>query len=166
MAAVLTPWKLAMLPVLILFLWLWLHDDGPARGAKLRSWAALYGTSVLGWWMTPATGQTPYLLYIILCIAGAVWTLKEWKGVAQHAIGVLFWLMAAFHCGALMADASDPGPIYRWVLIGMGWAQLAILLAWGAIDAGLGKGLRILGHAGRRALHYLEHLLARKEGQP
>jgi len=155
-----------MLPVLILFLWQWVHDGGTARGAKLRSWSALYGSSVLGWWMTPATGQTPYLLYIVLCLGGAAWTLKAWKGPAQHAIGVLFGLMAFFHLGALLAGEADPGPIYRWVLTGMGWVQLAILIGWGAHDAGLGKGLRGGGAAGRRGVHHLGHVLAGGERQP
>lgn len=152
MDALLTPWKLMMLPLLLLLSWQWLIDD-VAGGAKLRTWAALYLSSVLGWWLTPAVGSTPYLTYIVLCIAGAAVTLRDWKGEAQHAIGLLFGGMALIHFGGMMAGHSDPGKLYRWVLIGIGWAQLAILLLWGLWDAGLGKALRFSRDRLRTALH-------------
>jgi hypothetical protein len=136
----LTPWKMFMLG---LFVFLLLHRVGgrwPVH--KLRTWAALFGTSVAGAVLTPEHGTTPYLAYMALCFVGGWIVLIHPAGIAQRAIGLLFAAMLLFHAGAAFAGHPNGGPAYWQMMIGAGWLQFAILLVWSFWDAGLAKLVR------------------------
>ena len=117
---------------------------------RLRTWAALFGASVLAWIVTPAVGETPFVLYALICLsAGAIARISP-AGTAQRAIALMFALMAAFHVGAYLAGSQTGGPIYYAMLQYAGWSQLVILLFWGCKNVGFGalagRWLPRLGH--------------------
>lgn len=62
-------WQQAMLAMLPLFVWLrWTRGRWPMH--RLRTWAALFGASLSAWLVTPEHGDTPFLLYALICLAG------------------------------------------------------------------------------------------------
>lgn len=133
-----TWWAQAMLAMLPLFA---LHRGVGGRWPthRLRTWTALFGTSLSSWMVTPAVGATPFLLYALICFAGAAIVMVRPAGTAQRAIAMIFAFMAAFNGGAYLAGEPNGGPVYSAMLHYAGWSQLFILLFWGCTNVEFGK---------------------------
>ena len=131
------PWVLVMVAALPL---MWPQRfEGKLRWPKLRTWTALFGASLSSWMVTPAVGATPFLLYALICFAGAAIVMVRPAGTAQRAIAMIFAFMAAFNGGAYLAGEPNGGPVYSAMLHYAGWSQLFILLFWGCTNVGFGK---------------------------
>lgn len=163
MDALLTPWKLSMLTVLALLCWQGSRGHWPWH--KLRTWAALFVTSVGAMLLTPQTGHTPFMTYIVLCIAGGVVLLWPPATDWQKAIGLIFVAMVFFHFGAWATGKAHGGEAYHKMLSIAGWGQFFILLGW-SLDDGLGKAFRRFVDLVRRPLARGAAPASYREGQP
>lgn len=147
-----TLWAQAMVAMLPLFaLHRWRMGRWPVH--RLRTWAALFGSSLSAWMVTPATGSTPFLAYAAICLVAAGIVLVRPAGTAQRAIALIFALMAAFHGGAYLAGELIGGPIYITMLQYAGWSQLVILLFWGCKNVGFGALVATVCHRMGRIAH-------------
>lgn len=127
----LTPWKAAMLLLLPL-----VH-----RAPKLRAWLAVFASSILAF-LFPLSPEA----YLAIDIACGALVLAKPAGIPQKAIGMVFAFMAIIDVGYLISPQLDRGILYYWVMVTLGWAQFAILAAWGSYDA----GTYLLGRLGPR----------------
>jgi hypothetical protein len=149
-------WPLAMLALLPLILLQRSCGAWPVH--KLRTWAALLGSSAAAWFFAYliADSYAPMWLY---GIAFALFDLVAFRiitrrpaGVAQHYIGVICMLMFASSIGFSAACFWFRGDVdtlqYERILHLSGWGQFAILLAWSIVDVGghFVHRLRRLGH--------------------
>ena len=130
-------WQQAMLAMLPLFVWLrWTRGRWPMH--RLRTWAALFGASLSAWLVTPEHGDTPFLLYALICLAGAAIVRIKPAGPAQRAISIIFAIMAAINGGLIFAGVPHGGEAYQNTLHIAGWSQFVILFFWGCKNVGLG----------------------------
>lgn len=120
-------WKLALV-LLLPLVW---HDK-----AKLRTWAAMIGGSLVAAFFAPSSMH----LYILIDAISGYIVLRHPIGPAQRAIGLLFAMMAMFHIGYLVSDIYERttygSALMHWrAQYVIGWIQLIILGIWGAGDA-------------------------------
>jgi hypothetical protein len=127
-----SPWKLAMIALLPLIC----AQQGRLPVHKLRVWGALFGASVLAWFVTPEVGYAPLLWYIVIDTAAAWIVLARPAGIAQKLIGLLFAAMVLFHIGVLMRGAENANDIYYAFQFSAGWAQFLVLAGWAGNDVG------------------------------
>ena len=130
----LTPWKIAMLSIV----WLMLSKQ------KARTWLALMAASFLSWCFV----LSPPAYIMIDLVAGAL-VLTRPAGKAQRLIGMLFSGMVIVDVGYWLSPQLDGGVLYYQALLLIGWAQWAILLAWGLYDVRevVGRRLGLVGRA-------------------
>lgn len=134
-------WQQAMLAMLPLFVWLrWTRGRWPLH--RLRTWAALFGASLSAWLVTPEHGDTPFLLYALICLVAAWVVSIKSAGIPQRAIAIIFGGMAAVHGGLYFTGQPNGGDAYVEVMQIAGWAQFAILFFWGFKNVGLGTLVR------------------------
>ena len=109
---------------------------------KLRTWGALMAASLTSW--------LAWDLYSFLAIdiaanlVGAWLVMKHPKTDWQRWIGALFLVMALYSIGfsvvvygsafGYFSDVLPEAEILRSRLSELGWAQLALLIGWGAYD--------------------------------
>lgn len=144
-------WQQAMLAMLPLFVWLrWTRGRWPLH--RLRTWAALFGASLSAWLVTPEHGDTPFLLYALICLAGAAIVRIKPAGPAQRAISIIFAIMAAINGGLIFAGVPHGGEAYQNTLHIAGWSQLVILFFWGCKNVGFRQAIgRVFHRVGRDA---------------
>lgn len=131
----LTLWKLAMLWLLPL-LFVQVASGGGWPFHKLRTWAAVLGSSVAAYLVTPTEGYAPLLAYALIDFSAACIVLVKPAGVAQRAVGLAYVAMILFHCGAGAGGNYSGDGFYRTFLISAGWFQWAVLLVWSGWDVG------------------------------
>jgi hypothetical protein len=148
-----TGWHIAMIALFPLILSQRLGGDWPVH--KLRTWAALLGSSVAAWICTWRLGllDAPVWLYIlgfiVIDIKAAQIVLRRPAGTAQYAIGMCYVLMLSYHAGVMWAALWGDADMtkYESFINFAGWGQFAILLVWSGRDVG-GCVLRWLGRLG------------------
>jgi len=129
-------WFGAMIALLVFMLMQRASDGWPAH--KLRTWGAMFGSSLLAW----AIPNIP-LIWLIACfiiidtLAGFVVMVRP-AGAAQKAIGFFYFIMLLQHIAVAIASLSGPvnTTSYQASLVFAGWSQFAILLAWSGWDVG------------------------------
>ena len=109
--------------------------------AKVRTWGALFLASVAAWVFPSIAAHIAIDL-----LAGAL-VLKRPRGLAQKIIGFGFVAMLIFSSGYVMSQQANPWTLY-YAMLGIGWAQWAVLLSWGLYDFARNRSGR-LGPAGR-----------------
>lgn len=161
-----SPWTLAMMAILPL---VGFHLVCPGAGFRaLRCWVALMGGAMLGWLVTPSTGQIPIIQYIVIDCLAAVLVLWSPARIEQRRIAMLFAVMIAGHIGLAAYRLAWPDiswsatvpvaeTLRTWNMY-LGWVQLLLLAFWSGSDGG--RYIRNwLGY--RRAIPYLPHDLSR-----
>jgi len=112
-----TDWKIAMICLLPMMF----------GGAKLRTWGALFGASL-------AALFAPFIAaFVAIDIIAAALVLTHPMNIAQRAIGSLFVGMVFFELGFILSEGHQHD-ILLSSLLWLGWAQWAILAAWGLYD--------------------------------
>lgn len=82
-----------------------------------------------------AASMLPYIsAFVAIDIIAAAIVLRHPLGIAQRLIGVLFVGMVFFELGFLISEGHQQALMLSG-LSGLGWAQWAILAAWGMYDA-------------------------------
>lgn len=126
---------LALLPFMLLQIM-----DGVWPLHKLRTWAALFCSSVAGYMVVTPHGGVPVLSFIIIDILAGVIVLARPAGLAQRAIGLCYGVMILSHIGYKIAllwfDGVVSSTSYEAFMIFAGWAQFVILTAWSGWDVG------------------------------
>lgn len=130
----LTPWKIAMLAIVGLML----------SRQKARTWLALMAASLLSWCFALRPEA-----YIVLDLVSGALVLTRPAGPAQRLIGLLFAGMVIVDIGYWVSPQLDGGALYYQALQLIGWAQWAILAAWGLYDVRevVGRRLGLVGRA-------------------
>ena len=131
-------WFAAMLAVLLFMLLQRAEGSWPLH--KLRTWAALFCSSLAGWFAVSFSGGVPVLSFIIIDILAGVIVLARPAGLAQRAIGLCYGVMILSHIGYKIALLWFNGVVsstsYEAFMTFAGWAQLVILTAWSGWDVG------------------------------
>lgn len=131
-------WFAAMGAVLLFMLLQ--RADGAWPLHKLRTWAALFCSSLAGWVAVSVYGGVPVLSFIIIDILAGVAVLARPAGLAQRAIGLCYGVMILSHIGYKIALSWFEGVVsstsYEAFMTFAGWAQLVILTAWSGWDVG------------------------------
>jgi hypothetical protein len=131
-------WFVAMGAVLLFMLVQKAADGWPAH--KLRTWAAMFLSSVAGWIAVGVYGGVPVLSFIIIDILAGVAVLARPAGLAQRAIGLCYGVMILSHIGYKIALLRFDGVVsstsYEAFMTFAGWAQLVILTVWSGWDVG------------------------------
>lgn len=131
-------WFAAMTGVLLFMLLQKAADGWPTH--KLRTWAALFCSSLAGWVAVSVYGGVPVLSFIIIDILAGVAVLARPAGLAQRAIGLCYGVMILSHIGykiaVLWLDGAVSSTSYEAFMTFAGWAQLVILSAWSGWDVG------------------------------
>ena len=129
----------AVMGALLLFMLLQ-RADGAWPLHKLRTWAALFCSSLAGWVAVSVYGGVPVLSFIIIDILAGVAVLARPAGLAQRAIGLCYGVMILSHIGYKIALLWFEGVVsstsYEAFMTFAGWAQLVILTAWSGWDVG------------------------------
>lgn len=111
-------WKVAMV-LLVPLMWC---------PAKVRTWGALFGASLVAAFM-------PFLsAFVVIDLVAASVILRRPAGMSQRAIGALFIGMILFEIGFLISEGNQQSLMLSG-LRAMGWAQWFILATWGSYDA-------------------------------
>lgn len=120
-------------------------------GAKGRTWAAVFGSSVAAWVIR---ADNPALAYAVIDALTGYIVLRQPLGEMQRAIGLLSIGMFAVDIGFASACWLQPGPhdLGGYVSFNslIGWLQWACLVSWGVSDAVaryLGPARRGSGHS-------------------
>jgi len=120
-----TPWKIAMALILPLM----------AGRQRIRTWGAMIVASFAAWAMPTA----PMPAYIAIDLLAGALVLIAPAGFAQRLIGLLFACMVMFHAGFLFSiwwhHYTPSVDLYLAAQKWVGWAQWAVLLGWGLVDA-------------------------------
>lgn len=131
-------WFAAMLAVLLFMLMQ--RADGAWPLHKLRTWAAMFCSSLAGWFAVSFYGGVPVLSFIIIDTLAGVIVLARPAGIAQRAIGLCYGVMILSHIGYKIALLWFNGVVsstsYEAFMTFAGWAQLVILTAWSSWDVG------------------------------
>jgi len=130
-----TDWTRATVALLPLML-LQMRQLGDFPWHKFRVWLALLSVSALEWMITPATGKTPFVTYIICDATAAIVIMFSPAGLAQKAVGAFFVPMILAHFGVAVSDRATGGSTYPAINQFAGWCQFAILLGWSSLDVG------------------------------
>ncbi|CAB4137409.1 hypothetical protein UFOVP319_30 [uncultured Caudovirales phage] len=135
-----TAWVQAMLCIVPLVLassisgagWrIWWRQTGP----KVRCWLAMILASFTAYALQPIEGHMPFAAYICIDLLAGLAVLASPSGIASRAIGSLFLVMVIIDSGAGYAGSDGTG-FYQSAMLILGWAMWAILMGWGAHDAG------------------------------
>jgi len=131
-------WFAAMGAVLLFMLVQKAADGWPAH--KLRTWAAMFCSSIAGWVAVGVYGGIPVLSFVIIDILAGVAVLARPAGIAQRAIGLCYGVMILSHIGYKIALLWYNGVVsstsYEALMTFAGWAQFVILTAWSGWDVG------------------------------
>lgn len=135
-----SPWVQAMLCTVPLVLaasisgagWrLWWRQTEP----KVRCWLAMMLASFTAYALQPVEGHMPWLAYIAIDLLAGLAVLASPSGLASRAIGSLFLAMVIIDSVAGFRGSDGTG-LYQSTMLFLGWAMWAILMGWGAHDAG------------------------------
>ena len=105
---------------------------------KLRTWAAMAGSSAAAWAVGYQDLFSMLMAYIIIdFVAGRIVLIMP-AGVAQKAIGFGYSVMILYHIGLALALLKGPVSTssYDAFMTFAGWSQFAILLVWSGWDVG------------------------------
>ena len=102
---------------------------------KLRAWVAMFMASVATFVISPTVGHIPFAAYVCIDLLAGLAVLASPSGLASRAIGSLFLAMVIIDAGAGYAGSDGTG-FYQTAMLILGWAMWAILMGWGAHDAG------------------------------
>ncbi len=129
----------AIMGAVLLFMLLQ-RTDGAWPLHKLRTWAALFCSSLAGWIAVANSEAVPVLSFIIIDILAGVVVLARPAGLAQRAIGLCYGVMILSHIGYKIALLYFQGVVsstsYEAFMTFAGWAQLVILTVWSGWDVG------------------------------
>ena len=131
-------WFAAMGAVLLFMLVQKAADGWPAH--KLRTWAAIFCSSLAAWVAMWFYGGIPVLSFVIIDILAGVAVLARPAGIAQRAIGLCYGVMILSHIGYKIALLWYNGIVsstsYEALMTFAGWSQFVILTAWSGWDVG------------------------------
>ena len=102
-----------------------------SRAPKVRAWLAVMLSSILAF-LFPLSPEA----YLAIDFGCGALVLAKPAGIPQKIIGMVFAIMALIDAGYLVSPQLDHGILYYWIMLVLGWAQFAILAAWGSHDAG------------------------------
>jgi len=106
-----------------------------ATEPKLRAWVAMFLASVATFVLSPSADHMPFAAYVCIDFLAGLAVLASPSGIYSRAIGVLFLLMVMIDAGAGYRGSDGMG-LYQTTMLFLGWAMWAVLLVWGAHDAG------------------------------
>lgn len=102
--------------------------------AKIRVWLAMFGSSLVGGLLH----ADAVMIFALIDVTAAWIILQSPKGLAQRSIGLLSVGALCFHVGFIAATLFRPDAdllAYAHMQRVLGWAQFAVLAAWGGADA-------------------------------
>lgn len=134
----------------------WLRTTEP----KMRAWGAMFLASMATYALDPVAGHIPYFTYVCIDFLAGLAVLASPSGLASRAIGALFLLMVMIDSVAGY-QGSDGTGFYQSTMLFLGWAMWAILLVWGAHDAG--KSLAAYFRGDSSAPHVGAHIAASRQ---
>jgi hypothetical protein len=102
---------------------------------KVRCWLAMTCASFAAYALLPVEGHMPFLAYVCIDFLAGMAVLASPSGIASRAIGGLFLLMVMIDAVAGYQGSGGTGN-YHTAMLFLGWAMWAILMGWGAHDAG------------------------------
>jgi len=131
-----TLWQSAMLCVVPLILF---TGVGGIRGMVpiLRTWAVMMASSLITYALDPQAMAMPYHTYFLIDFMAGIAIAAPQSGIEQRLIAAGFGIMATIDAGAALIHADGLGYFDTLMRI-LGWAMWAVLLWWGARDAGRG----------------------------
>jgi len=134
----------------------WWHRTEP----KMRAWAAMFLASLATYALDPQAAHVPFVTYACIDFLAGLAVLASPSGLYSRALGTLFLVMMLMD---LMAgyQGQDGAGSYQSTMLFLGWAMWAILLAWGAHDAG--KSLAAYYRGGSSAPHVGAHIAASRQ---
>lgn len=113
---------------------------------KLRAWFAMLFASLAAYAMQPVEGQMPFVAYACIDLLAGLAVLSSPSGLYSRLIGALFLVMLIVEGGAGIGGSDGTG-FYQSTMLFLGWVMWAILLGWGAHDAGKSLAAWFGGHS-------------------
>lgn len=127
---------------------------------KMRAWGAMFLASLASYALNPQAGHVPFLTYACIDFLAGMAVLASPSGFASRAIGSLFLVMLIFDFMAGYRGLDGTG-FYQSAMLFLGWAMWAILMGWGAHDAG--KSLAAYFRGDSSAPHVGAHIAASRQ---